>query len=188
MVAIVKDVRATDPQFLNRVPVSGPSGAEESRPEITFTSKVGKTVQFEPLTESRLQELAGMYEEFEPKRVAQGLPPVGRERIIAWLRHLQTAGDNLIAVCEGRVIGHTMLCDMGRQTAEFAIFIHQDFRNQGIGLEFTRATLDLARARKFRRIWLSVEASNLYAIRIYRQMGFRPSGNAYPELEMEIYL
>jgi len=130
------------------------------------------------------QAIVEMYEDFEPKRGAQGLPPVGRDRLISWLRPLCLNHLNLLAFFGDRLIGHTMLCFMGTDRAEFAIFIHQDFRNQGIGSEFTRITLEYGRAKRLRHIWLTVEVNNFSAIRVYKKMGFQISGTYYPEVEM----
>jgi hypothetical protein len=49
-----------------------------------------------------------MYEAFEPKRGAQGLPPLGRDRIVAWLRPLLIESLNLLALHRDKVIGHTI--------------------------------------------------------------------------------
>jgi GNAT superfamily N-acetyltransferase len=132
------------------------------------------------------QALVGMYEDFEPKRGAQGLPPVGRERLVSWLGPLCDNNFNLIALFEDRVIGHAMLCPMSQGRAEFAVFIHQDFRNQGIGSSFTEVTLEYARRKGLRHVWLTVEVNNFSAIRVYKKMGFRTSGTYYPEVEMAL--
>jgi RimJ/RimL family protein N-acetyltransferase len=154
----------------------------------TFNSRTGLEIKVVEFRESRLDDLVQMYYEFEPKRAAQGLPPVGRERILAWLRHLQESGHNLLALWDDRVIGHSMLCPMEHRRAEFAIFLHQDFRNQGIGTGLTEVTLEYARLKGLRNIWLSVEVSNRSAIRVYKKHGFEVSGMFGPEQEMALDL
>ena len=153
-----------------------------------FDSRAGLKIEVVEFTENRLDELVEMYDEFEPKRAAQGLPPVGRERIVGWLRHLQKSAYNLLALWDDRVIGHAMLCPMERQRAEFAIFLHQDFRNQGIGTRLTEVTLEYARLKGLRNVWLSVEVNNRCAIRVYRKHGFQVSGMFGPEQEMSLNL
>ena len=163
----------------------------DSRPPrafATFRSKTGLEIGVMEFCESDFEALVAMYEKFEPKRAAQGLPPVGRERIVAWLRHLQKQGYNLVAICGGRIIGHSMLCPVDPQRAEFAIFLCQDFRNQGIGTSLTEATLTYARKKKLRHVWLSVEVNNQPAIRVYRKMGFKVCGLFGPEQEMDLVL
>ena len=119
-----------------------PLAPRDSRVYLRPSSR-GLALQFEVVgfCDNRFDELVELYNNFEPKRAAQGLPPVGRERIAAWLRHLQKSGHNLLALWNGNVIGHSMLCPMEHQRAEFAIFLHQDFRNQGIGTGLTEVTL-----------------------------------------------
>jgi RimJ/RimL family protein N-acetyltransferase len=152
----------------------------------TFRSKGGLEIQVVELSESRFEELVRMYEVFEPKRGAQGLPPAGRERIVAWLRNLQLHGHNLLAIADNCVIGHSMLCPVDDGRAEFAIFLDEGFRNQGIGTGLTKATLDYGRHLKFRGIWLSVETNNGCAIRVYRKTGFQLSALFGPEQEMAL--
>ena len=154
----------------------------------TFESRTGLAIEVVEFCENRFEELVQMYDEFEPKRAAQGLPPVGRERIVNWLRHLQKSGHNLLALWDGRVIGHSMLCPVDPQRAEFAIFIDQDFRNQGIGTGLTEVTLKYARLKRLRNVWLSVEVNNQCAIRVYKKKGFHVSGMFGPEQEMTLDL
>lgn len=170
---------------------SSPGGSlalQASVPLAEFRSKANLPIEVVELCEGLFEDLVHMYDVFEPKRAAQGLPPVGRERIAAWLRHLQKNGENLLALCKGRVIGHSMLCPVDARRAEFAIFLHQDFRNQGIGTGLTAITLDRARLKGFQRIWLSVEVNNRCAIRVYRKKGFRVSALFGPEQEMVLDL
>lgn len=152
-----------------------------------FCSKQALEIEVVELSKSTFEQLVEMYEHFEPKRAAQGLPPTGRDRISNWLEHLQKTGENLIALHQGRVIGHTMLCPVSPTRAEFAIFIDREYRNQGIGTKFTEVTLEFARGKGYRRIWLSVEVNNLIAIRVYKKLGFRMRDLFGPEQEMEIF-
>jgi RimJ/RimL family protein N-acetyltransferase len=154
----------------------------------TFESRAGLVIEVVEFFDNRFDELVEMYNNFEPKRAAQGLPPIGRERIVAWLRHLQKSGHNLLALSNGTVIGHSMLCPMEPQRAEFAIFLHQDFRNQGIGTGLTEVTLKFARLKGLRNVWLSVEVNNHCAIRVYKKKGFQVSEIFGPEQEMALDL
>ena len=81
-------------------------------------------MQFEVVEfcDNRFDELVQTYIDFEPKRAAQGLPPARHDRIVAWLRHLQKSSQNLLALSNGEVIGHSMLCPVDSQRVEFAIF------------------------------------------------------------------
>ena len=152
----------------------------------TFNSRAGLTIEVVEFCEIPRDELLEMYDQFEPKRAAQGLPPVGRDRIVARLRHLERSAHNLLALWDDRVIGHAILCPMEQRRAKFAIFLHQDFRNQGIGTGLTEVTLEYARLKGLRNVWLSVEVNNRCAIRIYRKQGFQVSGLFGPEQEMSL--
>jgi RimJ/RimL family protein N-acetyltransferase len=152
----------------------------------SFCSKQGLEIKVVELSKSNFEQLVEMYEHFEPKRAAQGLPPAGRDRILSWLGHLQKSGENLVALYQDRVIGHTILCPVSPTRAEFAIFIDQEYRNQGIGTKFTEVTLEFAREKGYHRVWLSVEVNNLCAIRVYKKRGFRMRDLFGPEQEMEI--
>lgn len=140
------------------------------------------------LSEDHFERLVEMYDHFEPKRAAQGLPPTGVDRIVHWLNHLQKTGHNLVAFCQEKLVGHAMLCAVNPIRAEFAIFIQQDFRNQGIGTKLTEVTLEFAKEKGYKRIWLSVEVNNLAAIRVYKKLGFRTRDLFGPEQEMEVSL
>ena len=165
-----------------------PQAKPYSHPLNFFFSKKGLEIAVSMLSESNFEQLVEMYDHFEPKRAAQGLPPAGRDRILSWLGHLQKTGENLVALYQDRVIGHTILCPVNPTRAEFAIFIDQEYRNQGIGTKFTEVTLEFAREKGYRRVWLSVEVNNLCAIRVYKKMGFRMRDLFGPEQEMEICL
>jgi diamine N-acetyltransferase len=153
---------------------------------VKFEAKAGFFVEFVEYHEHLFERLVAMYEAFEPKRGAQGLPPVGRDRILAWLRPLLRGSLNLLALRGDKVIGHTMLCPipLKKDSVEFAIFIHQDFRNQGIGSELARITLNYGKEKGLGQIWLTVEVNNFPAIRVYKKLGFQVSGTYYPEVEM----
>jgi RimJ/RimL family protein N-acetyltransferase len=153
---------------------------------VRFQTRPGSVVEFVEYHEHLFEPLVAMYEAFEPKRGAQGLPPLGRDRILTWLRPLLSENLNLLALHGDKVIGHTMLCPvpLRRGCAEFAIFVHHDFRNQGIGTEFTRATLNYGKEKGLHQIWLTVEVNNFPAIRVYKKLGFQISGTYYPEVEM----
>ena len=64
----------------------GPSQAKlYSHPLKSFFSKMGLEIAVSVLSESNFEQLVEMYDHFEPKRGAQGLPPAGHDRILSWL-------------------------------------------------------------------------------------------------------
>ena len=62
--------------------------------------------------------LVEMYKGFEPKRVAQGLPPPDVPRIAQWLDRLQTKSRSLLAWDGKRVVGHVILCPISDASVE----------------------------------------------------------------------
>lgn len=134
--------------------------------------------------------LEAMYDGFEPKRGAQGLPPRSIEQIRRWLDRVLGAGEHLLIEIDGRVCGHVMLVPMEPGTVELANFLHQSIRSRGIGTHANVVAVQIARDAGHRRVWLSVEPSNRAAIRSYEKAGFRqlPGSLWAPEIEMEAVL
>ena len=134
--------------------------------------------------------LEAMYCDFEPKRVAQGLPPGKPEGVVRWLETILKTGTHLMVEIEGVILGHAMLLPIDAERAELANFQHQTIRNRGIGTQLNRLILSLARDGGFRRVWLCVEPGNRPAVRSYERAGFRklPGELWAPEVEMEVVL
>jgi diamine N-acetyltransferase len=142
----------------------------------------------QPGDDAALQE---MYVSFEPKRVAQGLPPARPDQIAHWLDGLLTGGSHLVVIGDdGRVVGHGMLLPYAPGEAELANFLHQSTRDRGIGTALNQALLDLAREQGQSMVWLCVEPTNRRAIRSYEKVGFRRRAASpwSPEVEMDVRL
>lgn len=141
---------------------------------VTSLDKHGMPVELCVADASALPELLDMYACFDPKPASQGLPPLNPAACRSWVVFLLENGVNLCAHRDNRLIGHAaILIDPAKGDAEFLIFVHQDFRSQGIGTILTRHTLDLARSRGIGCVWLTVETVNFHAVRLYRNIGFR---------------
>jgi ribosomal protein S18 acetylase RimI-like enzyme len=144
--------------------------------------------KFDPVDFDRLVKL---YVGFEPKGAFQGLPPLTLPRLKSWLRELRLAGDEQFVIdIGGRIVGHSMLCrSEGKAEAEFAIFVHQDFRALGLGKKLLLGTLNYGcKQMQLDRVWLSVQGSNPVALCLFEGAGFKPVGSHEPllwELEME---
>ena len=134
--------------------------------------------------------LDAMYHDFEPKRVAQGLPPGSPAGVKRWLDQTLPNGRHWLIEDACRCVGHLMLMPMSEDASELANFLHQSVRNRGIGTALNAFALDRARAVGRRRVWLSVEPWNRAAIRSYEKVGFRrlPGSLWSPEIEMEAVL
>jgi len=131
-----------------------------------------------------------MYEDFEPKRRAQGLPPEGADQLRRWLDRVLAQGVHLVVTVEGRIQGHVMLIPLDSEVVELANFLHQSIRGRGIGTIMNRLIVEEARAQGYRRVWLSVEPSNRAALRSYRSAGFQllPGSMWAQEVEMALDL
>jgi GNAT superfamily N-acetyltransferase len=132
--------------------------------------------------------LVEMYKGFQPKRIAQGLPPTDVPRIAHWLDGLQRISRALLAWDEKTVVAHAALCPIRNDCVEFTIFVHQDFRKQGVGTCLGELALDWARPMGFRDVYLSTEISNVPALRLFYKLGFQMVSSAANECEMKLGL
>jgi len=133
--------------------------------------------------------LEAMYDAFEPKRTAQGLPPADPVSTRRWLDRTLPNGRQIVVELDGDIVGHVMLIPCAEDTVELANFLHQSVRNRGIGTALNRYAIRVAREDGYRRVWLSVEPSNRAAIRSYEKAGFNwlPGSLWAPEFEMEAF-
>ncbi len=100
--------------------------------------------------------LVEMYRSFEPKRVAQGLPPPDVPRIARWLEHLQNKSHALLALDGKKIVAHTLLCPIRKDEVEFTIFVLQDYREEGLGTVLSRLTLAWAFEMGLSKVFLTM--------------------------------
>jgi ribosomal protein S18 acetylase RimI-like enzyme len=129
-----------------------------------------------------------MYKSFEPKRIAQGIPPPDVPRIAHWLDRLVQKSQALLAWKDNQVIAHTILCPMPADAVEFTIFVHQDYREEGLGTILSRHTLEWAAQMGFAHAYLTTEISNFRALRLFRKLGFQTTSSYGDEVEMKLEL
>ena len=141
---------------------------------ITRTDKSGSPFNIGQCDAGDYSCLLDMYRIFSPKPASQGLPPVDPDVCCRWVKKLLEIGISFIARKNGRVIGHAeFIPDPDGKSGEFIIFVDRDFRNLGIGSELMRLTIEETGKLSYGSIWLTVENSNLIAIRLYRKFGFQ---------------
>lgn len=153
--------------------------------------KEGRMFTVRELAPADRAALEDFYDGFDPKRGAQGLPPIGLPRIRRWLDTILANGSHLVIERGDRVVGHAMLLPTERTgVSEYAIFLAREVRGQGVGTQVNRLSVELARTMDLRGLWLSVEPQNRPALRSYEKAGFRfVPGTIYsPEVEMEMAL
>lgn len=140
---------------------------------ITFLDRTGERFELTEYTSSDQAALTRMYDLFTPKAVTQGLPPANKEAREAWIDALIRNGENFLAWLEDRVVGHSsLLSEPEKSSGEYLIFVDQTYRNRGLGTVLTRLAIDRARELGLDTVWLTVEALNFKAIKLYKKIGF----------------
>jgi len=134
------------------------------------------------------EKLVEMYAGFEPKRVAQGLPPPDVPRITRWLEQLLSKSYQLLALDGEKVVAHTILCPIRQNEVEFTIFVLQDYREEKLGTALSELTLAWALELGFSKVFLTTEFSNYRAIGLFRKLGFHTTSSYGDECEMLIDL
>jgi L-amino acid N-acyltransferase YncA len=119
-------------------------------------------------TASHRQALVAMYETFEPKGAALGLPP--RTDPEPWLESIR-AFPNFIVTQKGRIVGHAVICPDG-DSAEVAVFVHQDHRGRVLGKALLGALVEEGRRLGLRRIWGTTDWENVPMLRLAHSLGF----------------
>ncbi|MDR5708779.1 MAG: GNAT family N-acetyltransferase [Armatimonadota bacterium] len=138
-----------------------------------FADQLGREITLHVCDLGWEEALYEMYRTYDPSQQAQGIPPLHPLRLREWLRSVLREGINLVGACGSRVVGHAVLMPDRPGSYELAIFVHQDFQGTGVGGRLLQALIGHARERGSEQIWLSVEAWNRRAIRLYRRAGFR---------------
>jgi ribosomal protein S18 acetylase RimI-like enzyme len=148
----------------------------------------GRTFEVRAYSSEDFGALVEMYASFEPKRVAQGLPPPDLPRITHWLDQLKSKSDSLLAMDGKKIVAHTLLCPISQTEVEFTIFVLQDYREEGLGTGISQLTLALAAEMGFSKVLLTTEFSNYRAIGLFRKLGFSVKSSYGDECEMRVEL
>jgi putative acetyltransferase len=101
-----------------------------------------------------------------------------------WLARIDPGGHALVAVMDGRVVGHLgMHLEQNarrRDCAGIGMAVHDDFQGRGVGRALMTAIIDLAENwLGLRRIELTVYTDNLPAIHLYEKFGFVVEGTGH---------
>lgn len=141
---------------------------------MTLIDKKGRAFEVKAYAHEDYACLERMYDRFTPKAKFQGMPPFSKEVRQPWLRQLIENGNNFLAWSGEAVIGHVVILpDFNLRDAEYLIFVSQNHRGLGVGTALTITAIEKARALNLNKVWLTVDAYNFRAIRLYRKVGFR---------------
>lgn len=140
---------------------------------MTHIDKKGQPFEVRSYRNEENSRLEEMYEHFTPKAKFQGLPPSEKEACRKWILKLIGSGENFLAWREGEVIGHGVLIpDLGARNGEYTIFVNQFNRSLGVGAVLTNRAIEMAKNLSLQAVWLTVDAYNFRAIKLYKRFGF----------------
>ena len=151
--------------------------------------KVGLDIDIREYQIENHQGMLAMYDDFEPKGLAMGLPPPDDQVRRKWINDIIKTFYNFIALHKERIIGHAAI-DILRTKAspEYLIFLHQDFRSRGIGTEFTLTVREICKKIGCRHVWITVSSANTRAVHMFKRVGFKFRGPIGIEREMALDL
>ncbi len=151
--------------------------------------KLGFDVLIRGYQDEDYSGLMTVYDHFEPKGVAMVLPPHDKGVRRKWVDDIINTFFNIIALYQNKIIGHTAI-DLFRTkvSPEYMIFMHQDFRNRGIGTQLTLTVKKICKELGCRQEWLTVSSHNTRAINVFKRVGFRFRGPIGSEREMVLDL
>ena len=133
--------------------------------------------------------LTGMYDRFDPLGGALGLPPRRAEARREWIGLALGHKVNLAGFSPaGEVVGHCFLAADQADSAEMAIFVHQEYRRRGVGTALVKAALESEGTAGLRRVWTLTSSDNRAALHLQMKCGFRPTNSAFSAIELEIDL
>lgn len=149
-----------------------------------YEDKTGKIIFVTTFVPEERENLIKMYENYSEEKRCCGLPPATRRGIEIWIDGLYENGHNFIAKVGDRIIGHIAVVPVGDE-AEFAIFIHHDYEDRGIGSELIRFASKFLKEKGVRKLKAVTERTNRRAVETYRRLGFEIAGNDPVYLYME---
>ena len=156
---------------------------------VEIRDKAGRVFEVNPCAEEGLEKLVAFYDLFDPKGEYQGIPPVKKRARTSWVKGLVSQWQNFLILKEDKVVGHVAVTMEEGPVHELIIFLHQDYRGQGVGSEALLRIQDMLKQKISKRLWLSVQNTNRVAIRCFQKVGFEfLSPPLEPEREMVLDL
>jgi len=149
----------------------------------------GRLIEIRAYEISDFENLKEMYDSFEPMGLESGLPPHDDQTRLRWLNYVVSDLFNVLALYEGRVIGHSALdLSCTPSCPEYLIFIRKGFRNCGIGTALSKLMRKVAEEAGCEKVVVNVRTANTCAIRVFKKVGFIFTGGIEAERNMELDL
>ena len=152
--------------------------------------KDGSQVLLRPETSSDLEMVWGMYSTLSNESRRSLPSDYTRETIDKWFKYLNYDYSlPIVAIVEEksrqRIVGTATLQffqqPINTHKAEFAIVIHDDYQNRGLGTLLTKHMINIALGKGLKKVFLVVLAENQRAIRLYEKLGFKIEGKLLRE-------
>ena len=151
--------------------------------------KVGLDVCIRAYQDDDYMGIMTMYDDFEPKGIAMGLPPPDDEVRRRWVDDIVRTFFNILALHQKKIIGHAAIDILRTKfSPEYMIFLHQDFRCRGIGTQLTLTVKEICKECACKQVWLTVSTYNTCAITVFKKAGFHFSGPIESERDMVLEL
>jgi RimJ/RimL family protein N-acetyltransferase len=152
---------------------------------VEFQDKVGRVFDVIPCKEEGLEKLLAFYDIFEPKGEYEGIPPAEKQARTHWVEGLISHWQNFLVNEGEQIVGHVAVTLGEGPVQELIIFLHQDYRGQGVGSEALIRIQDWLKQKGPGKFWLTVKNTNRQAIRCFQKVGFQfMSPPLEPEREM----
>ena len=160
-----------------------------SKISFAIKDKLGVAITIRAYRTEDYQRLIDMYDKFEPKGIAMGLPPFDKKLRNNWIDCIVKTFFNTVAIYQNKIIGHSAI-DMFRNKSspEYMIFLDQDFRNRGIGTSQTMIIKKICKEFGCKQIWVAVTCHSMLGIKVFKKLGFKFTGTIGPEREMILKL
>ena len=88
-----------------------------------------------------------------------------------------------VAEIDGRIVGSVIIAGLADGVAQLRFFlVHPDARGHGLGRRLIQQALDFCRERGFRTVWLWTISDLKAAAHLYREAGFKVTGEKTHEI------
>ncbi len=160
-----------------------------SKISLAIKDKLGVAITIRAYQAKDYRRLIDMYDKFEPKGIAMGLPHFDKKLRHNWIDCIVKSFFNTIAIYQNKIIGHSAIdIFRNKSSPEYMIFLDQDFRNRGIGTSQTMIIKKICKEFGCKQIWVAVTCHSMLGIKVFKKLGFKFTGTIGPEREMVLEL